>query len=112
VSETAAMSAAPPASSPQTHTDSGAVAALVCGLVSLIGLVFPLLLAVAVAAIILGWTARRRIARGGSALKGKGIATTGLVLGVLGTLLSLVIPGFIVGVWIYAAFHGGQCGGC
>jgi hypothetical protein len=84
------------------------VAALVCGLVSLVGLIFPPLLCAGVAGVILGWTARKRIARSGGELKGGRIAIAGVAFGVLGTLLSLVIPGFIVGVWIYAAFHGGQ----
>ena len=78
------------------------------GLISLIGLIFPPLFAIGVAGIVLGWTARKRIARSGGELKGKGIAFAGIVLSVFGCLLSLVIPGFIVSVWIYAAFHGGQ----
>ena len=90
------------------RTDGGAVAALVCGLVSLAGLIFPLLLGLGVAGIILGWAARKRVARSGGELKGQGIAIAGIALGILGSLLSLVIPGVIVGVWIYAAFHGGR----
>jgi hypothetical protein len=90
------------------QTDSGAVAALVLGVFSLAGLVFPPMLGLGIAAIVIGWAARRRIARSGAAVKGYRIAVAGLVLGVLGSLLSLVLPGFIVGVWIYAAFHGGQ----
>jgi hypothetical protein len=90
------------------QTDSGAVAALVMGLISLGGLVFPPLLGFGVAAILIGWTARRRIARSGGELKGKRIAIAGVALGVLGSLLSLVLPGLIVSVWIYAAFHGGH----
>ncbi len=97
---------------PQVKTDSGAITALVLGLVSLIGLVFPPLLGLGIAGIVLGWLARRRIARSGGELRGKWIAIAGIVLGVVGSLLSLVIPGFVVGVLIYAAFHGGQCGGC
>jgi len=93
---------------PQTRTDTAAIAALVCGIVSLGGLVFPPLLGLGIAGIILGWTARRRIARSGGTLKGNAIAIGGLVLGVLGSLLSLVLPGFVIGVWIYALFHGGQ----
>jgi hypothetical protein len=83
--------------------------ALVAGFISLPGLVFPPLLMAGLTAVILGWTARRRIGRGGVELRGKGIATAGMALGLLGSLLSLVIPGFIAYVWIYAAFHGGQC---
>ena len=93
------------------QTDGGAIAALVLGFVSLGGLVFPPLLFMGVAGVVLGWTARRRIARSGGALRGRGIAIGGLVLGGLGSLLSLVLPGFVVGVWIYAAFHGGQLPG-
>jgi hypothetical protein len=85
---------------PQTRTDSGAVAALVCGFVSLGGLVFPPLPALGLAGILLGWTSRRRIARSGDELKGNAMAVGGLVLGVLGSLLSLVLPGFVVGVYI------------
>ena len=92
----------------EVRRDSGAVAALILGLVSLPGLVFPPLLGVGVMAIILGWTSRRRIAVSDGALKGKWIAITGLALGVLGCLLSLVIPGLIAYVYIFAAFHGGH----
>ena len=102
---------APTTTSPQTKTDSGAVAALAIGAISLIGLIFPLLLAAGVAAIILGWVARKRIVRSGGELRGNGIAIAGIALGVLGSLLSLVFPAFVIGVWIYAAFHGGQLPG-
>jgi mannose/fructose/N-acetylgalactosamine-specific phosphotransferase system component IIC len=102
------MNAMPGQASSEIRRDSGAVAALVLGLVSLPGLVFPPLFGVGVMAIILGWTSRRRIAKSGGALKGKGVAIAGLALGVLGCLLSLVFPAFIAYVWIYAAFHNGQ----
>jgi Domain of unknown function (DUF4190) len=93
---------------PHAQTDSAAVVSLVLGLLSLFGLVFPPLIAAAVIAIVLGWTARRRIAAGRHVLKGGRIAIAGMIVGVLGALLSLVLPGFVVSVWIYAAFHGGQ----
>lgn len=96
----------PSPTSQQIRTDSGAVTALVLGGISLIGLVFPPCLGLGIAAIVLGWTARRRIASSGGGLKGSGIATAGLVLGVLGSLMSLVLPGIVVGVYIYAAFGG------
>ncbi len=96
----------------QAKTDSGAIVALVLGLVSLVGLVFPPLIGLGIAGIVLGWVARKRIARSAGELKGTRIAVGGVVLGVVGSLLSLVLPGFVVGVLIYAAFHGGQCGGC
>ncbi len=87
------------------------MAALVLSLVSLFGLVFPPLIAAALAGIILGWTARKRISRSSGELKERRIAIAGVALGVLGTLLSLVLPGFVVSVWIYALFHGGQLPG-
>ncbi|GAC1513235.1 MAG: hypothetical protein NVS1B3_17540 [Candidatus Dormibacteraceae bacterium] len=89
-------------------TDRGAVVALVLGLLSLGGLVFPPLLGFGVAGIVLGWKAHQRVVRSGGEVKGNRIAIAGLALGVLGSLMSLVLPGFIVSVWIYAAFHGGQ----
>ena len=36
------------------------------------------------------------------------MALTGLALGVVGSLLSLVLPAFFGYVWIYAAFHNNQ----
>jgi hypothetical protein len=96
----------PGPTSQQIRTDSGAVTALVLGPISLIGLVFPPLLALGIAAIVLGWTSRRRIARSAGALRGSRIAAAGLAFGVLGSLFSLVLPGFVIGVYIYAAFGG------
>jgi hypothetical protein len=101
----------PTTTSPSTKTDSGAVAALVIGSISLIGLIFPLLLGAGAAAIVLGWMAHKRVRSSGGELKGNGIAIVGIGLGVVGSLLSLVFPAFIVSVWIYAAFHGGQLPG-
>jgi hypothetical protein len=95
----------------QIRTDSGAVTAIVLGFISLVALVFPPALGLGIAGIVLGWTARRRIARSGGALKGGRIAIGGLVLGVLGTLEGLVLPGFVAYVYLYAAFHGGQVPG-
>jgi hypothetical protein len=40
------------------------------------------------------------------------MAYVALAMSALGTLASLVLPVFVISVWIYAAFHGGQCGGC
>jgi hypothetical protein len=98
--------ATPDHSSQRIRTDSGAVTSLVLGFISLIGLVFPPCLGLGIAAIVLGWTSRRRIALSAGALAGGRIAVAGLALGVLGSLLSLVLPGFVVGVYIYAAFGG------
>ena len=98
----------PTTAQPRIRTDSGAVAALVLGIVSLGGLLFPPFLGLAIAGIVLGWAAHRRIARSRTELKGDRIAISDLALSVVGLLLSLVLPGFVVWVWIYAAFHGGQ----
>ena len=92
----------------EARTDSAAVVSLALGFVSLGGLVFPPMLATAIMGIVLGWTARRRIAASQGTLKGGWLAIAGLVLSVLGAFCSLVLPSFVVGVWVYAAFHGGQ----
>lgn len=88
--------------------DGRAQAALGLGVASLIGLIFPPLLVAGVGAIYLGWTAQRRIARSEGKLRGRWMALTGLALGVVGSLLSLVLPAFFGYVWIYAAFHNNQ----
>ncbi|HEV2027921.1 MAG TPA: DUF4190 domain-containing protein [Candidatus Dormibacteraeota bacterium] len=98
----------PTADIPGGRVEGRAVASLVLGAVSLIGLVMPPLLAAGIAGIYLGWTARRRIKGSLGVLRGTWVATLGLVLGIIGCLLSLVLPGFVIAVYIYAAFHGGQ----
>ena len=82
--------------------------ALVLGILSLVGLVFPPALGAGILAIVLGWTSRRRVARSAGHLKGGRLAIAGLVLGVVGSLFSLVLPGFVAYVYVYAVFHGGQ----
>lgn len=97
-----------PIDSAQARTDSGATTALVLGFLSLVALVFPPALGLGIAAVVVGWNARRRITRSNGALKGRPLAVAGLVLGVIGTLEGLFIPGIVAYVYIYAAFHGGQ----
>ena len=94
-----------------TTVEGRVPAALVLGAVSLFGLVFPLLLAAGVAGIYLSWSARKRIASSRGALKGRAAAWIAFALSVVGSLLSLVFPAFVVSVYIYAAFHGGQLPG-
>lgn len=65
------------------RTNSLAMAALICGIAALVGL-FPL----AVAAIVCGHLARRKIRRTGE--RGRGLATAGLVLGYIGLGLLVV----------------------
>lgn len=82
--------------------------ALILGLISLFGLVFPPLLGAGVAGVVLSWMALKRIASGEVAPTGRTTAWIALTLSVLGSLLSLVLPSFVVYVWIYAASHGGR----
>lgn len=85
-----------------------AVIAVVLGGLSLVGLIFPPAIVAGISAIVLGWFSRKTIASSGGAIRGRTLAWIAIGLGILGTLLSLVFPGFVVYVWIYAAFHGGQ----
>ncbi len=94
------------AASPKVATR--AVVAVILGGVSLVGLIFPPMLLVGITATVLGWTSRKLVASSEGALSGRTAAWIAVGLGILGSLLSLVIPGLIVYVWIYAAFHGGQ----
>ena len=82
--------------------------ALILGLISLFGLVFPPLLGAGVAGVVLSWMALKRIASSGGLLKGRRTAWIALALSVIGSLLSLVLPSFVLYVWIYAAFHDGR----
>lgn len=93
---------------PRPKVDTRAVVAVVLGAVSLAGLIFPPMLLVGITATVLGWRSRKSVASSGGALSGWTAAWIAVGLGILGSLLSLVIPGLIVYVWIYAAFHGGQ----
>ena len=95
-----------PAGSQQT-IERRVIAALVLGLVSLIGLVFPPAIGFGIGAIVVSIRERKRIATGVGGLRGGWLLWVALVAGVIGCLLSLVIPGFVVYVWIYAIFHGG-----
>lgn len=91
-----------------TRTPGEAKVALALGAVSIVGLVFPPLIALGVAGLILAWMARKRIAASPDQLRGAWMAYLALVLSAVGTLASLVLPGFIIAVQIYAALHGGQ----
>jgi|GEM_PF-630519 len=62
---------------------TGIFAAL-CGVAGIFGIVLG------PTAITLGVLARKRIARANGAVKGEGLATTAIVLGIIGTLISLV----------------------
>jgi hypothetical protein len=67
-----------------------AIGALVCGIVgSLCGVIGCFGLIVGPVAIVLGLVARRRIRDAGGMTKGDGLALAGLILGVIGTVLSV-----------------------
>jgi hypothetical protein len=84
-----------------TTTDAKAVTALVLGIVCLVGTPCWMGLPLGVPAIILGALAHRDIRRSGGMVGGSGLATTGIVLGTLGSLLFTCWVGFLV----YAGFH-------
>ena len=63
----------------RTSTNRLAVASLVLGLVWLAGLA-------SVPALVLGYRAKRAIARSGGTQRGRGMATAGIVLGWIGTV--------------------------
>jgi hypothetical protein len=58
--------------------------ALLCGLAGILGIVLG------PTAVTLGILARRRVARSNGAVKGEGLATAAIVMGVIGTLISIV----------------------
>jgi hypothetical protein len=66
------------------QSDGGAVAALVCGIVGVLCFI-P-----AIVAIVLGATARGRIDRSNGQLRGRGMATAGMVLGIVWVGLSVL----------------------
>jgi hypothetical protein len=72
------------------RNDGLAIGALVCGILAgLCGLAGIAGMVLGPVAIGLGVASRRRISRAGGALRGDGLALTGLVLGVIGTAISV-----------------------
>lgn len=85
----------PPATTPRTN--GMAIAALACGIGGFF--VFP----ASFAAVVLGHIARREIRRTGEA--GDGLATAGLVLGYIGSVIGvLLIVGVLVAVLLLASW--------
>ena len=71
--------------------DGQAIGALVCGILgALCGLAGVAGIILGPIAVVLGVTSRRRIQASHGTLRGEGMATTGLVLGAIGTLISVV----------------------
>jgi hypothetical protein len=88
-------------SHPTSSLHGPAVAALVCGILSLTGCAFF----TGIPAIILGGRARREIRSSGGRLGGEGVATAGLVTGWLGTLV-FGIPSVILVMAGIASING------
>ena len=102
------MQQAAPVGTESSKVEGRVYVALLFGLLSLSGLVFPPAIGFGIAAIALSVITRRRMTASAGRLRGRWLAWAALAFGVVGSLLSLVIPGFVVYVYIYAIFHGGQ----
>ncbi len=73
-------------------TDTQATASLVIGIVGLVtGSLCCITLVLSPVAIYLGYSAKKRIAESHGRLKGEGMATAGLVLGIIGTVLGILV---------------------
>ena len=66
------------------------------------------MLGLGIAGIVVSLTARARIRQSEGRLSGRAVVWIALIVSVVGCLLSLVLPGFVVYVWIYAILHGGR----
>jgi len=80
---------------PQRQTDSGAVAALVVGVVGHALLMVGLILGPI--AIFMGSAAKKRILTSGGALDGAGLAQAGFILGITATILGVFGPLILFG---------------
>lgn len=74
----------PPA--PAGNTDSGAITALVLGIVGLV--IPPLFVLLGPIALAVGSGAKKRIAASGGTIQGEGVAQAGYILGIIGTVLA------------------------
>jgi hypothetical protein len=79
-----------------------AVASLATGIAGLVLICCFIGFLGAVAAIVTGLMARKRISESNGTLTGEGLATAGIVLGVVGIVLGLALGG----LWILGAFAG------
>jgi hypothetical protein len=85
--------------------NSSATVALILGIISVFGIVLPPLIGCAIAGLILGWKSRRAAIAEGRSLW---LSYLALGLSAIGALDSLVLPGFVIYVVIYALTHGNQ----
>jgi len=83
------------------QTPGSAIAALVCGILAVLGCMFF----TGIPAMVLGRRAKREIEQSGGALTGEGLATAGFVTGLIGTLL-FGIPALILLVFAVLAASG------
>jgi hypothetical protein len=86
----------PVAHAPPPSTDAKAVVALVLGILSLLGTFCWLGLPLGIPAVIFGALAHRDIRRSEGMSGGRGMATTGIVLGSLGSFFFLTYVGFMI----------------
>ena len=88
---------------PQAKTSGLAIASLVTGILGLLSFCFCFGL-LSIAAIVLGFLARRDIASSGGAKTGGGMAMAGLVMGAIGVVLTLAlwIIALATGDWNYS----------
>jgi len=93
-------------------TSGFAVASLVLGIVAVVGCIgygfFSIICGPL--AIVFGLKADKALKRGDAGGSTKGMATAGLVMGIIGTLLGLIAIGFLV-IGIVASLSGGGRGG-
>jgi hypothetical protein len=99
------MGSQPPGLVAAPRKNNSARVALILGIISLFGLVLPPLIGCAIAGLILGWRSRRAaIAEG----KSPRVPNAALAFSAVGALDSLVLPGFVVYVVLYALTHNNQ----
>ena len=80
----------PPAGGQPPKTSGKAIASLVTGLVGLLTICCGFLVVSSIVALVLGILARKDIAKSGGALKGDGMALTGIITGVVGIVMVII----------------------
>ena len=88
---------------PPAPTEGKATVSLVLGVVSLVGTCCYLGFLLGIPAIVVGFLARRDIARSGGALGGSGAALGGIICGALGTLVNIAQIAFFAATMLMGA---------
>jgi hypothetical protein len=78
------------------RTDGLAIAALVTGILSIVGSIVVVGAVLGPAAAIMGFIAHERVVSSAGARVGGGIAIAGLILGVIGFVASVVLPAVLL----------------